>query len=144
MPKIKDKLERFEYLTLTQQENKMGIFSDAADKVKAEQIAAGWRPFVPPVGAAAPTSEPPPVYRTFTLADGREYEARYLAGRCSSGAEGGGGWLHHAVIVGGDSVAFCGAKPGSRRSAGFALPAPHHEAEITCTRCLNKIAKLNL
>ena len=85
MPKIKDKLEGFEYLTQTQQESKMGIFSDAADKVKAEQIAAGWKPFVPLVGAAAPMSVPPPDYRTFTLADGREYEARYLAGRCSSG-----------------------------------------------------------
>jgi hypothetical protein len=117
----------------------MGIFADAADKLIAEDKAAGRvHPPLPPMPEMPIT--PAPVYR-FALKDGREYAAEYLAGRCGSGAEGGGGWLYHAVVVG-KNVALCGAKPGSWRSAGFARPHPHKEAEITCARCLVKIEKM--
>jgi hypothetical protein len=118
----------------------MGIFADAADKVKTEMQAAGWKP---PVYVEIETPNPPPVYRRFALKDGTEYDVRYLAGRCCSGSEGGRGLLYHAVTIrgldGGD--ALCGAKPGFR-SAGFARPHPSQEAIVTCPRCLSKIKKM--
>jgi hypothetical protein len=120
----------------------MGIFADAADKVKAEREAAGWKPPAPMPEPVTPIT-PPPVYRLFALKDGREYDVRYLAGRCCSGSEGGRGLLYHAVTIrgldGGD--ALCGAKPGFR-SAGFARPHPSQEAVVTCPRCLSKIKKM--
>jgi hypothetical protein len=121
----------------------MGIFADAADKVKAEQEAAGFKWAPPPV---VTKPEPaPPVSRRFTLKDGTEYDVRYLAGRCCSGSEGGRGLLYHAVTIrgldGGDAI--CGAKPGFR-SAGFARPHPNKAAVVTCPRCLRRIAKLNI
>ena len=54
---------------------------------------------------------------------------RRLSGRCSSGSEGGGGTLFHAVAY---RVALCGARPG-RQSAGWS----HDKGvKVTCTKCL--------
>ena len=61
--------------------------------------------------------------------------AKHLAGRCRSGGDSSG-TLAHAVPAGA-STALCGRTYG-RHSAGW---SDHLDREVTCPRCLRKMAK---
>lgn len=76
----------------------------------------GWAP-------AAPESAP-----------ARDYDVRYLLGRCANGVERDGGRLRHAVR---GPRALCDAAPG-RRSAGWSPPQAGDRT--TCRRCLKKLS----
>jgi hypothetical protein len=72
------------------------------------------------------------------------YTTAILAGRCANGNEGGGGSIVHWVRYDAPNVyatrapALCG-KTYSGRSAGFSA---REEQDVTCPRCIKKMAKL--
>lgn len=73
----------------------------------------------------------------------QSYRVMYKMGRLANGAALDGGTIYHAVEVTmpeyGMGKAFCNAKPG-RHSAGWMRQV---NQEVTCQRCLDKLARID-